>query len=317
MLLSACAGALAAECPSGPKVLEWEPLPSLPDSRGLAGAFVGVSGDALIVAGGVRSPDEYAARGRRKVWQDNIHVLAKPDREWRTGYKLPRALACGVSLTTAEGVVLLGGGDAEEHYAEVWLLRWADGEIEIIELPSLPSPAAFFCGAMIDNTIYVAGGREQPDSPTTLRPFWALDLFEPNDELHWEVLPPWPGKSRMLAVAAVQDGLFFLISGVTLDPSRPGDDKRVFLTDGYVYRPKTKQWKPIAGVPRCVAAAPTPAVALGDSHFAVVGGVHGASSFPLGELQEDAPGFPADILTYHTITDTWTLNGQFPKNCTF
>ena len=38
----------------GKTVLEWGELPALPDPVGVAGAFAGVSDDALIVAGGVQ-----------------------------------------------------------------------------------------------------------------------------------------------------------------------------------------------------------------------------------------------------------------------
>ncbi|SVD81223.1 uncharacterized protein METZ01_LOCUS434077, partial [marine metagenome] len=38
------------------KVLEWKPLPDLPDPIGVAGPFVGVHNDALIVAGGANFP---------------------------------------------------------------------------------------------------------------------------------------------------------------------------------------------------------------------------------------------------------------------
>jgi len=313
-LLICWSAVLAAEPPQGPQVVEWDKLTPLPDPQGFAGSFVGVTGDALVVAGGANFPDGRPWDGAKKVWYDKVFVLTEPQGTWQTDFKLPRPLGYGVSVTTDKGVVCLGGGDGQEHYADVFRLRWVGGSIEITYLPPMPGRTAFFCGAMVDGTIYVAGGRERPDSPEALKTFWALDLSKQGDDLHWEVLDAWPGEARMQSVAAVQDGSFFLIGGVTLDPNKEGVDKRVFLTDGYRFYPKDKRWERIADLPRPVAAAPTPAISLGQSHFAVVGGDDGANALRTAELKDDHPGFPPDILTYHTITDTWITTGEFPKD---
>ena len=335
LLLTACWTAAAAEpdAKAGPPVLTWDELPRLPDEFGFAGVFAGVSHDALIVAGGANFPygrpwDEDKHRAT-KVWYDKVFVLADPQGEWITGLKLPRPTAYGVSVTAAEGVVCLGGGDRKKHYADVLVLRWVDGRIETGQLPAMPRPAAFFCGALLVNkkggtalpTIYVAGGREQPDAQTAMSTFWALDLSKSGGDLRWVELP-WPegARARMQAVAAVQDRAFFLIGGVALDPGRPGEDKRVFLTDCYRYDPvpgepaEPGRWTRIADLPRPAAAAPTPAIPLGQACFAVVGGDDGENAFRMKELKDTHPGFPADVLTYNTITDTWVRTGAFPKD---
>ena len=59
------------------EVLEWEQLPTLPDEHGFAGAFCGVSGEALIVAGGANFPGGRPWDGAQKVWHDRIFVLPK------------------------------------------------------------------------------------------------------------------------------------------------------------------------------------------------------------------------------------------------
>ncbi len=38
--------------------LQWRALPSLPDREGFAGMFAGVTGDALLLAGGANFPDQ-------------------------------------------------------------------------------------------------------------------------------------------------------------------------------------------------------------------------------------------------------------------
>ena len=137
------------------EVLDWQPLPALPDKFGFAGPFAGVSGDALIVAGGANFPDGRPWTGAQKIWHDRIFVLDRPDGEWRIAdAKLPRPLGYGVSLTTDKGIACLGGSDATNHYADAFLLVKVGDRIEQRSLPSLPKPVANFCGALLGNTIY-------------------------------------------------------------------------------------------------------------------------------------------------------------------
>ncbi len=316
--------ALAAEPPTGSAVVDWEQLPSLPDREGFAGMFAGVSGDALVVAGGANFPQGRPWDGGQKVWYDDIYVLPEPGGRWQAAGKLPRALGYGVSLSADGGVICLGGGNADRHSADVLKLQWDGEKIAIERLPSLPEPAASFCGALVDGVIYVAGGKDWPKPyqphggsqrlPVAMKTFWALDLSKPRAEWKWEKLDPWPGPARMQAVAAMQQGKFFLVGGVAIDNNKPGDDKRVFLTDSYCYDPKQRTWSAIAELPHSVAAAPSPAMPLGQASFAVVGGDDGANAARVEELKEKHPGFFASILCYHTITDTWTLRGEYPED---
>ncbi len=292
-----------------PEVLQWdgkdEKLPSLPQPHGLAGAFVGVSGDALIVAGGTSLTDGPSLAETKPLWHDQVYVLTEPNPNghWQGGFNLPQTRAYGVSLTTERGVVCLGGSDGTRHYADVLLLEWADSQLKTVRLPPMPQAAAFFCGAVIGQSVYVAGGRSQPDSPQALKTFWRLDLAA--EQPQWEQLAPWPGCARMLAVAAAQDGSFFLVGGVALEKTPSSARKSVDLTDCYRYDPQEAKWQQIADVPRNVSAAPTPAISLGQSHFAIIGG-DGRQWFQMAEQTgTKQPAVASDMLLYHTITDTW------------
>ena len=50
------------------KTAGWEKLPPLPDREGFAGSFAGVSGDALLVAGGANFPGAKPWEGGAKAW---------------------------------------------------------------------------------------------------------------------------------------------------------------------------------------------------------------------------------------------------------
>jgi N-acetylneuraminic acid mutarotase len=183
-------------------LLQWSELPALPDPMGFAGPFVGVSNDALIVAGGANFPDGPPWDGFNKVWHDDVFVLAEPNGMWQTGYKLPRPIGYGISVTWNGYIACLGGGDSEQHYSEAFLLRWTGETIETIPLPSMPRPCAFGAGVLIGDTVFVAGGQESPSSESATKCFWALDLSAPADRRQWTELPSWPGVERILPVMA-------------------------------------------------------------------------------------------------------------------
>ena len=194
---------------------EWKSLPPLPDAEGFASPFAGVSGGALIVAGGANMPNNKWAEAPVKVWHDKVFVLESPaNKQWRTGFTLPRALGYGVCATADDSVLCFGGSDAERHYAEGFRLQWKDGSLKHSTLPSLPAPCANACGALVGRVLYIAGGLETPTSTSAMHRFWALNL----DELDkgWQQLPHWPGPARMLAVAGSHAGAFYLFSGAEL-----------------------------------------------------------------------------------------------------
>ncbi len=313
--------------------LKWTDLPKLPPSPGqdkqvgLAGPFAGVHNDALIVAGGANFPDKLPWQNGKKVWWDDAFVLLKgaDDKyEWLDKrLKLPRPLAYGVSISTDDGVICIGGCDGERCYSDVFMLKWdpkakrKDKRFVTRRLPSLPRPLAFMAGAKVGSTIYIAGGQESTKDPAATRTFLALDLSKKDDakEFQWRELDPWPGPARILSVAAGQnDGeadSFFLFSGRNVQPDR----EPVFLTDAYRYRPKDKSWKRLTNIlgkkkdgtdGRCAMAAA--GIASGAAHVLIFGGSDGAD-WGAGAMH---PGFPRDILAYHTITDTWVKAGLMP-----
>ncbi len=155
---------------------EFSKLPSLPDREGFAGAFAGVAGDTLIVAGGANFPDKKPWEGGKKVWYDTVFALEETNGAWKVVGKLPRPLGYGVSVTTKAGVVCAGGSDAEKHHAEVFLLSLQHGRLEVTNLPRLPVPLANGAGALVGETLFIFGGSEQPGEQSALKRLFALDL---------------------------------------------------------------------------------------------------------------------------------------------
>jgi N-acetylneuraminic acid mutarotase len=286
---------------------QWSKLPPIPDPEGFAGSFAGVSGGALIVAGGANIAGDKWAEPLRKKWYDSIFVLEKPDGKWRSGFRLPRPLGYGVSVTTPGGIVCIGGSNAERHFADCFLIEWRDGRISTKAMPPLPKPCANMCGTLVGDAIYVAGGIGTPTATVALKTFWKLDLAA--KEPRWEELEPWPGPECMLAVAGSVGGSFYLFSGVRLKPDADGKPMREYLRDAYRFTPG-KGWRRIADLPRAAVAAPSPALVAGGVRLVLVSGDDGLN-VNFAPVREH-PGFPRTCLAYDPERDAWTIAGEVP-----
>jgi N-acetylneuraminic acid mutarotase len=285
----------------------WEQLPPLPDREGFAGPFAGADGDALIVAGGANFPDKRPWQGGTKTWYDSIFVLERPGGPWKIAGRLARPTAYGVSVSAGDGLVCIGGGDAQQHFREVFRLQWKDGQLATSVLLSLPRPCAFASGALVGGILYVAGGIEQPDATRCLSTFWVMDLAQP--VLCWQELPSCPGAERMLAVAGAAQGSFFLLSGAKLRPGADGKPVREYLRDAWRYTPG-KGWQRLADLPRAAVAAPSPAPLVAHSRLLLISGDDGTK---VGYQPETAhPGFPRDLLAYDVRQDAWSVLGEAP-----
>ena len=286
----------------------WQRLADINDPRGFAGQFVGTIQNKLVLVGGTNFPDKPVWDGGIKGWYHDAFVLDAPNSEWRKIGKLPetRAVGYGVSISTDAGLLCIGGADATKHLTDVFLLTLDGDELKTRDLPPLPSPCAYLSGAQIGSKVYVAGGIAKPDAVRTMRTFWSLDLK--NLDAGWQVLEPWPGNGRMLAVTAAVDGSFYLSGGCDLHPGPDGKPMRAYQNDSYRYTPG-RGWTKIATAPTGIVAAPVPAVVAGKS-IIVFGGDDGSS---LGHKPpQDHPGFPKNVYLYDTAADQWQWIGKSP-----
>lgn len=279
-------------------------LAALPDLHGFAGMFAGVSGGALLCAGGANFPDKPLSEGGVKVWQDRVFALVAPEGAWREVGRLPKPNGYGVAATWRDAVVLAGGGDAQANFRQACLMRWDGAQLSFEALPSLPVATANGCGTVVDDTLYVAGGQETPAATSTLKRCFALDLAAPPAQRQWREIP-WPADApgRILAVAGAHEDWFYLFSGTDLHPDASGRAERHYLTDAWRYRP-ANGWQRLADLPHAVAAAPSPAMSADGAHLVIAGGV---SPEFLATVPANAPhpGFPRELLVYQVTTDKW------------
>lgn len=282
----------------------WKETTALPDADGLAGSYAGVSNGALIMAGGTNFPgNKRPWADGVKTWYDTVWVLEKEGGAWQAAGKLPRPMGYGVSLTWKNSVLCIGGGDAARNYTDVFLLKYANGKIETATLPALPAPVINACGALLNGTVYIAGGIASPTGDTEHN-FWSLHLEGGAKE--WKILPALPGAARMLAMAGALDGKVYVFGGVELQQA-----KRKYLADCWVYEPAAG-WKRVADLPHALAAAPSPAYPAGSSQLFLFGGDDGANATRVAELKDTHPGFSIRVLAYNTRTNAWSVTGAIP-----
>ncbi len=286
--------------------LVWNPLPPLPDPLGVAAPFAGVSGGALLVAGGANFPGKMPWEGGTKVWHDRVWVLEMPEGPWREAGRLPRRLAYGISITWRDRLVCVGGSDADRHYAAAFCLSWKGGGITTESLPPLPIPLSGSSGALVGDVLYVACGSEEPGEQRATNRAFSLDLSAQTPA--WRELPPLPGNPRILASGAARDGAFYVFGGAALEPNANGKTGRVYLLDAWSYQP-SEGWQRLPDLPKPSVAAPSPSPVIGG-RILLIGGDDGSR---VGfQPIEKHPGFPGGILAYDPALNRWSDAGVTP-----
>ncbi len=279
-------------------ILDWQRLPDLPNELGVAGPYVGVHDDTLIVAGGANFPSPVWET--EKVWRDRIHVLLRTagGYVWRNGGTLSRPVAYGAAVSTPDGVVCMGGNDGDSTFREVFVLRWDAVQQQVVraEYPPLPRACAFGQAALIGSVVYLAGGQSEHGLDSAMNNFWMLDLSQRDDpnKFKWRSLEAWPGEPRAFNITATQhngyDDCVYVISGRRQD----GVDVE-FLTDVWEFTPRNNQWRRRHDAPRCVMAGT--GIGIGQSHILVLGGADGSMFSRADELRDTHPGFPLESLS--------------------
>jgi solute:Na+ symporter, SSS family len=304
------------------ELIDWQNLSSLPavadqsEPLGVAGAFAGISNGALIVAGGANFDKPYWQSP--KVWHSDIWVLEdfqSDSAKWYSGFNLDEPIGYGSSITTPQGVVCIGGDNADTIFDKVFMLSWDSAAKQVIvsDLPDLPLPCAYSAAATIGSKIYLAGGQSGAGLNTAMDNFWMLDLSQKgNSRFGWQQLKSLPAPARAFNQLAAQHNgqeyCIYLMGGRYQDAA----GKTVFLNDVYEYSPLKNQWRQRASMPVPICASTS--IGIGQSRIFVFGGADGSLFEKAGELKDKHPGFNKDIFVYHTITDAWTTSGKVPAS---
>lgn len=237
-----------------PWQIKWNSLRSLPqlsnkENKGVAAVFSGFVGSELIIAGGTNFLDKMPWEGGKKNWERVLYCvdIDSGEFQWKMIPDfLPVSVAYGVSIQLEQGVLCIGGCDADRCFDEVFFIYKENGMFRLSnDWPSLPVPLANATGALLDNKIYIAGGQEEMIEENATNHFFVLDLD--NKDKGWTVLPAWDGSARGYAVGvAINKGKnagFYLFSGRDYRSSGYVE----ILTDGHMFDPVLNSWTQLQG----------------------------------------------------------------------
>lgn len=281
--------------------LTWTALAPLPDAEGYAGSYAGVHEGALLVAGGANFPEKPLWEGGAKRWTRRVFVLGAEGGAWREAAGLPKPLGYGAAVSLPQGVMLIGGSNAEEGAVrDCYLLRCVGEEVECRPLAPLPVPLTGHAAVLMGGKVYVQGGSHAAGEQDAQSEMW---VYDPAADA-WHAACALPGRGRFLhQMSAVGDTLFVL-GGIGLKTGADGRRVRDMLTEAWSYREDTG-WRMLAAMPRFCAAAPTPAPVLGGRIY-LLGGDDASIT---GYTPQTHPGFHSASLCYSPADDAWAEAG--------
>lgn len=291
-------------------------IKKLPDALGFAGMYAGTVHGDLLVAGGANFPDKMPWEGGAKYWYDDIYVLAKGEVDWmKLAIKLPAKLGYGVTVSTENGIVLIGGSDDDNVPSDqVSCLYKENAEWKIKTLAPIPTPLANMCGELVDDYVFVAGGTIDVEGNVSSA-FYAYDI----KNNVWKELGNVPGPKRINAISSMHEGAFYVFSGIEFVKQNDGGLGRNILTDAYRYTPTFQKgqivggtWQGLAEMPRGLAAGPVSVPVVNNRQILFFGGLDQKTA--QYSDPKTHPGFLPEVFAYDLQEDSWEIVGQLPKN---
>ena len=148
-------------------------LPNYPIEKGVSAPFAGFIGDWLIVGGGCNFPTKPAADGGSKVYYKECYAINTRSKapEWTQITDLPLPVAYGCAVETTQGLVCIGGMNADSCLTSVFLIEPQKNKrgFSIRTLPSLPQTIDNASATAINNVIYITGGNQQNKGKSLFR----------------------------------------------------------------------------------------------------------------------------------------------------
>lgn len=229
-------------------------------AKGVSGHIVGeLSTGRLVMAGGCNFPDRPAREGGAKRYYSEIYIAdylgavhlacetkaSELDMGWKLVGHLPHPTAYAAFQRYDDKLIVAGGQSAAGDLSDAYMIQLSNLlDAEIIPLPSLPEPRSGMASALIEDVLYLIGGRVNGKLSNTVL---SLDLKRPQKE--WREEMPYP-HSPFLKLVAMRNqdesdpsdvpylGLMGSFTGVD-EP-----DQRVQADVTYMaYTPQTKQWQ--------------------------------------------------------------------------
>ena len=230
-------------------------------AKGVSGHIAGeLLPGQLVMAGGCNFPDRPAREGGAKRYYSEIYVgeyagevlracetkASEVGIWWMLIGHLPQPTAYAAFQRYDDKLIVAGGQSAAGDLRDAYMIQLSDSlGVEITPLPSLPEPRSGMASALIENVLYLIGGRVNGKLSNTVL---SLDLRRPQKE--WREETPYPHSPFLKLVAMTNQDESDTSSGVpylSVMGSFTGvdePDQRVQADVTYMtYTPQTKQWQ--------------------------------------------------------------------------
>ena len=284
---------------------------ALPVQR--AGMFVGQSGGALIVGGGLGENG-----------QPSAEVFVKANSGWkRLVLDEPVAFGGFVSGTFAEKLggfsklFVAGGLGTNGLTDKVFSLELRGDRLVQIQLPPLPEKVALAGAGFFEDQkqeqLYIVGGTTSLTADSASQKLFRY-TFGTKTNAAWQELPPMPGKGRLLPGVICFYNDVHIFGGFTISrtnnqtiytPTKLAQAYRWHVIDGTTF----SGWRDLSALPEAVAA---PVVFMtGQVHAGLAGGYTQPFTGNLFQLKPAAESSAIQI--YHNVTDTWVEKGKLPE----
>ena len=280
--------------------LKWAALEPLPDAEGFAGSYAGVHAGKLLVAGGANFPEKPLWEGGPKRWTNRVFVLDSEGASWREAAPLPKPMGYGAAVSLPQGLMLVGGSNADGALSDCYLLACEGDEVVCKPLAPLPVTLTGHAAVLLEGRVYVQGGSLAAGEQDAESRLW---VYEPSADC-WREGPALPGRGRFLHQMAVLGEALYVLGGIGLKSAEDGRQVRDMLTEAWRYS-EAAGWERLADLPRFCAAAPTPAPVLGDRIYLL----GGDDATVKGYAPQVHPGFHSASLSYAPAADAWAEAG--------
>lgn len=311
------------------------PHSTLGHQPGVAGAFTGVIGDNLIVAGGANFPFEMPWAGGKKTFWADIYILSLAEKEsphwiYTDKNKLPAPLAYGASVSIPNGVVCLGGENEKGISNQAFIIKQGqtiEQPLVTQSLPNLPIPLRNHSAALVGNTVFVAGGETTVGVSNQV---YKLDLTASTPT--WEESTPLPVPlSHQVCIPVIKDRKYYLY--IVGGRKKNDHSLTTFYNSLFCYDVEKNTWSTKPSLPFALSAA---VGALWKQNYLVVIGGDRGEHFAkaetillaieqsnnkeevkklraeLAELQSSHPGFSKAILLYDLEASRWIIAADLP-----
>jgi N-acetylneuraminic acid mutarotase len=320
------------------KPLAIPPATGKPVQYGVAGALIGFSSGQLMVAGGANFEDMVPWRGGTKQYHEVIYLM-QTNKQGQSTWKqasalLPQKMGYSACVTWNNRVISLGGENVQGPVQNVYSFSVVDGDVQCTSLTNLPQPVSSGGAALIENTVYLAGGMGLAGG---LSSFYSARLDE--NPLKWEGLPSLPIALSHAVVVSQHDGTETCV--YVLGGRNKTGITSTFYPTIWKYSPSKKVWTNVGDITNArgeaVGLSAGTGVAAGQHHIVLFGGDAGivfnrteryldaianaaneeekqSLIRQKNEGQESHPGFNRDVWAYNTITGTIRRIGKLPDD---